>query len=141
MKACTPTSQEQQRACPRHFTNFLYSAIFSAHKSAVSCCKITRYARHTVRLQTKWKLGASISIKKLFAQGEPLGGLSRDGGEKRKRNKKGLRNTVKAFNHRRAVRPRFSPTGAKRQMGSITALGGHTHTHDFHCYFNKGNTA
>lgn len=39
------------------------------------------------------------------------------------------------------MRPRFSPTGAKRQMGSITALGGHTHTHDFHCYFNKGNTA
>lgn len=45
----------------------------------------------------------------------------------RKRNKMGLRNIVKASNHRRAVRPGFSPTGAKRQMGSITALGGHTH--------------
>lgn len=63
--------------------------------------------------------------------------MSRDGGGggTRKRNKMGLRNIVKSFNHRRAVRPGFSPTGAKRQMGSITALGGHTH--DFHCYFNK----
>lgn len=52
----------------------------------------------------------------------------RGGGGARKRNKMGLRNIVKAFNHRRAVRPGFSPTGAKRQMGSITALGGHTHT-------------
>ena len=26
------------------------------------------------------------------------------------------------------MRPGFSPTGAKRQMGSITALAGHTHT-------------
>lgn len=69
---------------------------------------------------------ASISIKNSFAEGEPLGGLSRDGGVTRKRNKKGLRNIVKAFNHHRAVRPRFSPTGAKQQMGSIMALGGHT---------------
>lgn len=50
------------------------------------------------------------------------------GGEGRKRNKMGLGNIAKAFNHRRAVRPGFSPTGAKRQMGSITALAGHTHT-------------
>lgn len=58
-----------------------------------------------------------------------MGGLSRDGeGGERKRNKMGLRNIAKAFNHRRAVRPGFSPTGAKRQMGSITALAGHTHT-------------
>lgn len=52
---------------------------------------------HYVGLQTQWKLGASISIKSPFAQGEPLGGLSRDEGGKRKRNKKGLRNIVKAL--------------------------------------------
>lgn len=59
-------------------------------------------------------------------------GLSGDGGEEKRcvrGGRMGLRNTAKAFNHRRAVRPGFSPTGAKRQMGSITALAGHTHTH------------
>lgn len=35
---------------------------------------------HYVGLQTQWKFRASISIKNSFAQGEPLGGLSRDGG-------------------------------------------------------------
>lgn len=52
---------------------------------------------HYVGLQTQWKLRASISIKSPFVPGEPLGGLSRDGGGKRKRNKKGLRNIVKAL--------------------------------------------
>lgn len=50
------------------------------------------------------------------------------GGESRKRNKMSLRNIAKALNHRSTERPGFSPTGAKRQMGSITALAGHTHT-------------
>lgn len=86
---------------------------------------------HDVGLQTHWKL-KSINFNKEFirtrrAVGRAVKGWGVGGG--RKRNKKGLRNIVKAFNHRRAVRPRFSPTGAKRQMGSITALGGHTHTH------------
>lgn len=52
---------------------------------------------HYVGLPNQWKLRASISIKNSFAQGEPLGGLSWDGGGKRKRNKKGLRNIVKAL--------------------------------------------
>lgn len=55
-----------------------------------------------------------------------VGGLSREEGGTR--NKMGLRNIAEAFNHRGAVRPGFSPTGAKRQMGSITAIAGHTHT-------------
>lgn len=38
-----------------------------------------------------------------------------------------LRNVAKSLNRRSAVRPGFSPTGAKRQMGSIMALAGHTH--------------
>lgn len=126
MEAHTPISQAQQRACPQHFTNFLYRGFFfqhinlPCHAAKNKICKI-----HSGGLPTQWKLRASISMKNLFAQGETLGGLSRDGGG---RNKMGLRNIAKAFNHRRAVRPGFSPTGAKRQMGSITALAGHTHT-------------
>lgn len=108
---------------PTSFTEPFFQHInLPCHAAKYKICKI-----HSGGLPTQWKRRASISIKNLFSQGETLGGLSRDGGG-RKRNRMGLRNIVKAFNHRRAVRPGFSPTGAKRQMGSITALAGHTHT-------------
>lgn len=89
MEAHTPISQAQQRACPQHFTNFLYRGFFffqhinlPCHAAKNKICKI-----HSGGLPTQWKLRASISMKNLFAEGETLGGLSRDvGGGEEKQN-------------------------------------------------------
>lgn len=134
MEAHTPISEGQHRACPRHFTNFLHRAaffffLFQRHKSAVSCC-VTQDMQDTLLRVTNPMETLSINFNKEFIRTRRNvgGGCQSEGRGGRKRNKMGLRNTAKAFNHRRAVRPGFSPTGAKRQMGSITALAGHTHT-------------
>lgn len=52
------------------------------HAAKNKICKI-----HSGGLPTQWKLRASISMKNLFAEGETLGGLSRDvGGGEEKQN-------------------------------------------------------
>lgn len=48
---------------------------------------------------------------------------------RRKRNKMGYRNIAKHLTAAERPGRGFSPTGAKRQMGSITAPSDHTHTH------------
>lgn len=130
MEAHTAISQGWQRACPPTLHQLPLQSpfffLFPAHKSAISRCK---------KQDTLWRVTNSVETQRINFNKECIRTRTKVGrvvrgwreGE-RKRNKMGLRNIVKAFNRRRAVRPGFSPTGAKRQMGSITALAGHTHT-------------
>lgn len=120
-------SRGQRRAWPRHFTNFLHrAAVFSAPDINLP----RPAAKHKIRKGTlsgpAKPRATSVSIKNPFLTRRKVRGAVRGGGEKKKQN--GFKEHSKTFNHRRAARPGLSPTGAKRQMGSITALAGHTHT-------------